>query len=78
MPFTSPSVLAHLLMAGLARRALAAADLRDEARETALALAGFGPRGLRGVAAAPRPARGAVPVALCRREGAECAANLRT
>ena len=69
MPITSSPVLAHLLMAGLVRRALAAADRRDEAPETAPARGGACAGIVRAVAATPRPARGVVTDALRRHEG---------
>jgi hypothetical protein len=78
MPITSSPVLAHLLMAGLVRRAFAAADMRDKAPETTPTRGGACVGILRGLAATPRPARGAVTVALRRHEGVGGTADLRT
>jgi hypothetical protein len=78
MPITSSPVLAHLLMAGLVRRAFAAADMRDEAPETPPTRVSAGAGVVRGVAATARPARGAVTAALRRHEGVGGTADLRT
>ncbi len=69
MPITSSPVLAHLLMAGLVRRAFAAADMRDETPETAPARGGACAAVLRGAVTASRPARGDVTAVLRHHEG---------